>query len=218
MFSFGRLKWSLYAILSVLLIVLFSQGLMRVPYFANVLGVYDATNMYLKVETVDTVEQIAYGTQAEIYRFKIDSNASYTMRYITLSINSEGLKLATNPFDFKIYRVRNGKIDFLSLVGYGEKFYGNQLKMRMFPSPDFSYAGFLGMPYNEEFAVVSSVLKDGTDNTNNVFLEAQLLNGSFDDNSFAFKFGHDNRSWMNIDSILTAQNIDGLPTDLVNKL
>jgi len=188
------------------------------PFYAN-FG--SASVLDLPSITVSTAEQsatISYGTQAEVYRFSVDSDSSYTLRYLTMSVKSSGLDLSATPMDWKLYKVTGDKIDFLSQVGYGEKFVDEDLRFRMFLSTETTSSGFLGVPGKATFAVVSSVLKNPSAGKSDVFLRAHLGHGSSKEMGWAFKFGHDNRSWMKVDSILDSSRINGLPTEASERL
>ena len=159
--------------------------------------------------TVNLPKQSAaleYGTQAEVLRFSVEAEEDFSLRYLTLAVRSQGLILPSAARDWKVYLVKDGRVDFASEVGYGESFDGTFLKLRLSHSPAVAYWGNRG---KQEFALVTGVLKEGE--------EAGWLGASFPAVSpegfgWAFAAGQHEEPWMNVASAFDSTAVKGLPT------
>ena len=112
----------------------------------------------ISVETIIENTELKYGTESEVYRFKIDATAPFTIRYLTFHSHS-GLDWTKfdSADDWKMYEVVNGEIDYSVQVGEGTELSDNGiLKMKMFSSGKRD-VGFVGE--KNTFVLVTDIIK-----------------------------------------------------------
>lgn len=167
------LQWVHAALLSVLAITVVSNLVKPTPWFSGELGDLSAdVSLASEDNPVDTAAEVAlvalwprqndtisFSTQAEVARFTLKGEGAFTLRYVTLSIQSTGLKPIQN---WTIYEVNESGIDFKNPVGYAEKMDSELLKIRLFSSPSSAYLCEDG---EQTFALVAEVLSDSDPTT-----------------------------------------------------
>jgi hypothetical protein len=110
----------------------------------------------LSVQFPSQKEDLEYSTQAEVLRFTLTADEEFTLRYLTILIESAGLDLPSKASDWKVYPVKNGRPDFSQEVGYGEQWKENYLRLRFSSS---AALGYFGQEGENTFALVTSVFK-----------------------------------------------------------
>lgn len=164
----------------------------------------------LTVAVPEQSSTLEYGSQAEVFRFSLSSDAAYTLRYLTLAVNESGLKLSAKAEDWKIYEVKNGQVDFSAAVGYGEQWSETFLKMRLQSGASVGYSRGSG---KQTFALVTSVLKDpavgGTSEA--PWLEVSIPNVLPSGLDWAFVPGVVTVPWMDVSAPFASAQVHGLP-------
>lgn len=164
------LKWAIAAPLSVVVIVLIANLFKPSPWFAERLPVNQqevelasgdgqvdtAAEVNLTAEWPSQSDTLSYSTQAEVARFTLTGKGPFTLRYLTLQVESHALKPIEN---WKVYEVQHDSVDFKKPVGFVEKSEGSMLKVRLFSSPASAYLFEDG---EQTFALVAQVLGDPT--------------------------------------------------------
>ncbi len=99
----------------------------------------------------------AISSQSEVLRFRLEADLDYTLRYVPLQVTVSGLQVPTDPTAWSVYPVANGRVDFSSPMGYGERYSDGLLRLRFysFENPALGYWGSKG---SSDFALVTSVL------------------------------------------------------------
>ncbi len=149
-------------------------------------------------------EMLSYSSQAEVFRFTLESEGPYTLRYLTLMTYPEGLKPITS---WTVYPLNGEEIDFESPVAVSEQAKDNLVRFRFSSSAS---AAYLVKPGVNNFVVVASVLKDPASD-----MEPQLtigfpetLTSEWD---WAWLPGHRSEAWLQLGESLGAEEVTGLP-------
>lgn len=100
---------------------------------------------------------LAVSSQTEVLRFRLKADMDYTLRYATVQVDVEGASVPTDPTAWSVYPVENGRVDFASPVGYGERYSDGLLRLRFY-SLDNPALGYWGSKGSSDFALVTSVL------------------------------------------------------------
>lgn len=155
-------------------------------------------------------EMLSYSSQAEVLRFTLESEGPYTLRYLTLIAYPEGLKPITS---WTVYPLNGDEIDFENPVAVSEQIKDNLVRFRFSSSAS---AAYLVEPGVNDFVVVASVLKDSASDT-----EPQLTIGFPDSLSdewnWAWLPGHHSEAWLQLGESLGAEEVAGLPGDILRK-
>lgn len=131
-------------------------------FAANILDVPDtAAEVALSVTWPKQSMALSYGSQADLFRFALEAEGPYTLRYLTFHMKTQGLNLGE---EWTLYEVRDGQVDFSHSVGESERVVdlgeeGQTVRLRLFSS---KAAGFLGKEGKMEFVVVGRVLREPT--------------------------------------------------------
>ena len=155
-------------------------------------------------------EMLSYSSQAEVFRFTLKSQGPYTLRYLTLSAELEGLKPITT---WTIYPLKGDEIDFENPAAVSEKTEAGLVRFRFSSSAS---AAYLAQPGENNFAVVASVLKDPSSKA------APGLSMAFPENlttewNWAWLPGEHSEAWLQLGESLGAEEVDGLPGEAVRK-
>lgn len=166
----------------------------------------EAIDLHFSVPTQS--HGIEYGSQAEVFRFSLEAEEAYTLRYLTVAVRHAGLTLSDRAEDWKLYEVHNGQIDFSAPVGYGESFDDVYLKLRFESTPSVGYWGSKG---EDTFALVASVLNGSEGSEPWLTVSAPtLLPDGFD---WAFVAGKHSEAWMGVGATYHSAEVSGLPTE-----
>ncbi len=163
----------------------------------------------LSVTTVGEGGELDFGSQVELYRFSLDANGPYTLRYLSFQIEATGMQSDwSNPENWALYPVEKNKVQYQKQLGQGERWDAELLQVRLF-SPGVE--GFLGEPGELTFALTGPVLSSGDGNPHvKVFLpEFSSLPYSFD---WMWTGSHFYDSWLRFEGKAGAESLDGLPT------
>lgn len=169
-----------------------------------------AAEVALTVRIPEQSETLSFSSQAEVFRFTLESAGAYTLRYLTLHAYPEGLK----PIEeWTIYEEIDGEIDFSSPVASSEKFEANLLRFRFFSSPS---AGYIAESGTQTFVVYAAVLNDQNSD------QAPKLTITFPQNlekewDFAWLPGRKNEAWLKLTESLGLAEINSLPSDVIRK-
>lgn len=163
-----------------------------------------AAEVGLSAKILEQSETLSYSSQAEVFRFSLDANGPYTLRYLTLNVFPEGLKPIMT---WTVYPVKDDAVDFEDPVAVSEKYHGNLVRFRFSSSAS---AAYLGEPGEQEFAVVTSVLKDSSSE-----MEPRLTIGFPEslttDWNWAWLPGQHSEAWLQLGESLGAEQVTGLP-------
>lgn len=162
----------------------------------------------LKVSSEIDNSKLSYGTESEVYRFKIDATSPFTIRYLGFEFSHSGLDWTKfdSAKDWKIYEVVNGEIDYADQVGEGSELSGNGiLKMKMF-SAGKRDVGFVGQ--KNTFVLVTDVIKAGSDTSFGVMMQSA---------DWTWVWGAYTNSWGTLEKKLGADQVIGLPTEISTK-
>lgn len=169
-----------------------------------------AAEVALSVHIPEQSETLSFSSQAEVFRFELDSQGPYTLRYLTLLAYPEGLK----PIEeWTIYEEVNDQTDFTKPVALSEKSENNLVRFRFSSSPS---SGYIAEPGTQLFVVYAPVLNDRNSD------QAPKLTMTFPENlekewDFAWLPGRQNEAWLNLEESLGALEISGLPGEAVRK-
>lgn len=141
------------------------------------------------------------GTQSEVFAFSVAAPMDYSLRYLTVNLEAEGVdeERFYNPDSWKLYTESPR-----ALVGKGESFTGNELKLRLEPQRGQAFFGEAG---KTRFVLVGNVLKTG-----DLTIAAQLTSGYW-----LWKEGHYVESWFRLTEAKDAASIMGLPSAMLEK-
>lgn len=162
----------------------------------------------ISVETVTGNTNLTYGTESEVYRFKIDATQAFTIRYLTFQFSHSGLDWTKfdSTEDWKMYEVVNDEIDYSAQVGEGSELSDNGiLKMKMF-SAGKRDVGFVGE--KNTFVLVTDIIKTGSDTSFGVMTSAEGI---------SWVWGAYNNSWGTLDEKLGAEGVSGLAMESSTK-
>ena len=153
-----------HLVLGVLLVALVVLAGPMVPQVSetSVLNVGEALGTFpedpgLTLELPQQSSQLAISSQSEVLFFDLHAQAPYTLRYLTLVVETKGLTLPEKLGDWKIYPAEEGRVDYGESVGYAEEFQGGLLRLRLFSN---SAVGYLGVE-EESFALVAPLYRVG---------------------------------------------------------
>ncbi len=156
----------------------------------------------LSVRALSSIHKLEAGDFTPVYRFQMRALEPYTVRYLGLNVDFEGLdstKLG-NARQWKIYSDEKRRI----LVGEGEAFEGDLLRVRLFSSSTSAY--FLE-PGKTAFLVTAPVrILDSND---------AKLTVNVTDDAWLIRSGHFEGPWLNTNDVLYEEAVSGLPTDLL---
>lgn len=205
-------KHLLLSVLIVVLVVVFGQ-VKPSTVQSSVLSIEEAQAVDLTLSIPKQSETIGISSQAEVLFFDLEAGAPYTLRYLTLVVDSVGLRLPENPGDWKLYLVEDERIDTSTLVGYGEVFKDGLLRLRLFSDPA---GGFNGPADVQGFALVAPLFKNGEEEPSLALTFPLFLP---EDLEWKFVESEATGSWMNVDagSILGAEFVEGLPSETLRK-
>lgn len=166
----------------------------------------------IKFETVGTENNLSYGSETEVYRFSIDSNQYYTIRYIGFEFTHSGLDWSRydDAKDWEVFEVSNGIADFRNEVGIGTDIKNGLLRVKMY-SQNKTDSGFIGGPVKKTFVLVTEIIDDklGSPNIFSVRIPGEFPEG-FD---LAWVRGAYLNSWGTIEGRIGSDEVLGLPTE-----
>lgn len=169
-----------------------------------------AAEVNLTAMVPEQSETLSYSSQAEVFRFTLQSEGPYTLRYLTLTAQTTGLKPIQ---EWTVYPVENGEADFEKPVAVSEQYHGDLVRFRFSSS---AAAGYLAQPGENNFVVVASILKDPASS------KAPELSIGFPDQlthewNWAWLPGHHSESWLQLGESLGAEEVFGLPGKVLQK-
>ena len=146
-----------------------------------------SNEMELHLESASTLP-LRYGSQADVFKFRLRSTGDYSLRYLSVNVESEGL--SASLYDAEAWQVYESEGKQLSaLVGQGEFFEGNELRLRFFSEKDRAYLGKAGI---QEFVLTAPVLRENPETA--VGLEVSFpKNRQFEP---AWLSGHFTQAWI----------------------
>ncbi len=152
------------------------------------------------VRALSGVRTLEAGDFAPVYRFQMRALEPYTVRYFGMNVDSQGLDSAKlgNARQWKIYSDGSERV----LVGEGEAFEGDLLRVRMFSSSTSAY--FLE-PGKTAFLVTAPVkILDSN---------SAQLNVNITNDAWLIRSGHFEGPWLNTNGVLYEEAVSGLPSD-----
>lgn len=195
------------AILTVVLVVVIGQN----PGMNGQWGQASSFQEFpqLELSLPEQSDEIRASSQSEILRFALDSNTSYTLRYLTLAIEGQGLKWPETPKEWKVYEVTEEGIDYQKEMGYGEVFEEGFLRLRFFSDAARGYYGEAG---EKEFVVVAPLYIESTPANLKLSFPSTLP----EDFDWEFLYGIETRSWMELDPelLMDATQVNGIPSEI----
>ncbi len=217
------LLWVSSSILITALIALVSNLLSPSGAFQNagtnllnfdLLPVYNwdadtAAEVNLTASVPEQSETLSYSSQAEVFEFALSSEGPFTLRYLTLSAQAQGLKTITG---WTIYPIVNGEINYQEPAAVSETYHDNLVRFRFSSSAASAY---LVQPGENHFIVVASILKDPAATV------APELTIGFpdtlnDDWNWAWLPGHHDEAWLQLGEGLGAEEVSGMPGEPVH--
>lgn len=200
------------AVLTVVLVVVWGHANPSTVQ-SSVLSSPEAPAVELTLSLPEQSTNIGISSQAEVLFFDLEAGAPYTLRYLTLAVEGEGVQFPENPGDWKVYLAEDERIDFSALVGYGEIFKEGLLRLRLFSDPA---GGFKGTLDTHHFALVAPLYREQDLAPS---LELYFPQDLPDELDWEFVEYEDSGSWMNIEgsSILGAEFVRGLPSETLRK-
>ncbi len=208
-----------HLVLAVLLVILVVLAGPMVPRSTevSVLGVGEALGTFpsdpqLSVELPKQSDKLAISSQSEVLFFDLNAEAEYTLRYLTVVVESQGLTLPAKLSDWKVYPVQDGRVDYRESMGYGEEMQNGLLRLRLFSNPAVGYLG----EEEASFALVAPIFKNGEAEAYLKLTFPKLLSDEF---GWEFAAGHHTEPWMDVDSaaLLKTDQILGLPSESVER-
>ncbi|QQR54501.1 hypothetical protein IPG41_04865 [Candidatus Peregrinibacteria bacterium] len=137
---------------------------------------------------------IQMSSQSEVLFFDLDSEGPYTLRYLTIFVESEGLVLPNKWGDWKLYTVADGRVNYGEQVGYAEVFKDGFLRLRVHSTPAAGYWG----EGEAQFALVAPIYKiAGAEKTSLGLSFPTLLPEGLD---WEFVAGHETGPWMDVEA------------------
>lgn len=169
-----------------------------------------AAEVGMSVDVPEQSETLSYSSQAEVFNFTLTSNGPFTLRYLTLSTTAQGLKPITG---WTIYAVTSDGIDYQNPVAVSESYNGDLVRFRFSSSTS---AAYLVQPGENKFTVVASILKDPS-----AAVPAELTIGFphelTTEWNWAWLPGHHSEAWLQLGEGLGAEEVSGLPADIVRR-
>lgn len=128
----------------------------------KVAGILEQTNLlnrgyiYAETEIVEANQKLSYGSESEIYRFKLNSTRDFSIRYLVLSFESGGLMndRLNAVSDWKVYENSSGKI-----IGEGVEIIEGKLRVKLFEAGQKDMAYILPAG-NNSFSVSAPIIDD----------------------------------------------------------
>ena len=156
--------------------------------------------------------KLQVSSQSEVLFFDLESEGPYTVRYLTLAVESEGVSLPAKSSDWAVYSAENGRVDYSQKVGYGEQFSNGLLRLRLSSTPA---AGYLGEG-EDDFALVAPLFKDGA---TEAMLRLTFPKFLPEEGGWEFVTGHHQEPWMDLakESILKTEAVLDLPSESIVK-
>jgi len=194
-----RFRTFLSLLLVLLALVLGSQVISRFQsgeLEANLLRVQGGSE--LSATTLQDDLKLEVGDFIPVYHFKLQALQPYTLRYLGLNVEGSGLDehILGDARRWKLYMDGESR----TLVGEGETFNGNVLRIRMFSSSTSAY--FLNAG-TTRFWVTAPIDFEG-DAELNVALASQ---------DWLIRPGHFEGPWLNTDGVLYEDFVSGLPAE-----
>lgn len=121
----------------------------------------DVTQVSLQVKSAD-FEGIEYGSLARIMEFSVDANNPYSLRYVTVKVESSGLAEIKN---WRVYKMDGYNVNYLDPVGKVVDSKDGLLRIKMYRADEES-APFIGDKGETKFIVTANVYDDGIKNEN----------------------------------------------------
>lgn len=150
----------------------------------------DVTQVLLHASSNDFTG-IEYGSLARVMEFSIDANNPYSLRYVTVKIDSSGLSEIKN---WKVYKMDGRNVDYLTQLGKVIDSKDGFLRIKMYREDNES-APYLGEEGETKFMLTAEVYDDGIKNENKLeayFPSKDLVSGNFD---WAWLPGIYTKSW-----------------------
>jgi hypothetical protein len=231
--SLKCLKWLATAVIIVGLIVVVSNGFfLSLLEEAGDLGEASTLDLETEMEAEAEVEAIVeiggpaelglevyvpnqdleldYGVSSEVYRFGLDAEGPYSLRYLSFQVDWVGLRNESidDASSWKLFQVVGGEVDWLTTIGFGESLADGKLKMRLSSGRG---AAFLGEKGKTEFVLTTYVLSDmGSEEDATVSV---VMTGD----EVSFVPGYYSGSWMSLEEKFGAEFFGGLPGVVVEK-
>lgn len=173
----------------------------------------EETNLRLSVPMQD--DFLEYSSNSEVYRFSLEADTPYTLRYLTFAVDYSGLQESAigHASSWKIYAINEGIVDYSDTLGFGESMDGGLMRVRMLSNRSAGYAGAAGV---SDFALTTTALRDfyAEDNVKMVISMPTDLSAKWD---WAWVPGIYLDAWMGLDDSFGIEFVDGLPGKTVSK-
>ncbi len=165
----------------------------------------------LEVSLPEQSPSLSFSSQSEVLFFDLDSSGPYTLRYLSVFVDSEGLTLPSKLSDWELYTVEKDRVNYREQVGYAERFEDGFLRLRFYSTPA---AGYLGEG-KARFALVAPIYK--TKEAEEFFHGFSFPIVTPEDFAWEFVAGHHTKPWMDLDSdsILGTDRLHALPSEKV---
>lgn len=167
-----------------------------------------AAEVGLTVDVPEQSEMLSYSSQAEVFEFVLYANGPFTLRYLTLNVQTQGLKPITG---WTVYPLTDGAVDYQSPAAVSEIYHGDLVRFRFSSSASSAY---LVQPGENHFMVVASVLKDPAA-TVSPELSIGFPDALTEEWNWAWLPGHHDEAWLQLGEGLGAEEVEGLPADRV---
>ena len=217
--SIKCLKWLAAAIVVVALIAAIANGFfLALLEDAGEVGetsvlnveIGEPSELGMEVYFPEQDGELEYGISSEVYRFGIEAEGPYSLRYLSFDVDWTGLRDESigHASSWKIFQVVDGEVDWLTTIGMGESLDDGKLKMRLSSGRG---AAFLSEGGKTEFVLTTYVLSDMNSEE-----EASVKVGMTGD-ELSFVPGFYSGSWMNLEEKFGAEFLEGLPGFVVEK-
>lgn len=121
----------------------------------------DVAQVSLQVKSGD-FEGVEYGSLARIMEFSVDANNPYSLRYVTVKVESSGLAEIKN---WRVYKMDGYNVNYLDPVGKVVDSKDGLLRIKMYRVDEES-APYIGDEGETKFMVTADVYDDGIKNEN----------------------------------------------------
>lgn len=154
----------------------------------------DVAKVSLHVKSTDFID-IEYGSLARVMEFSIEANNPYSLRYVTVKVDTSGLMEIKN---WKVYKIDGRNVDYLTPIGNVVDSKDGLLRIKMYRADNES-TPYVGEEGETKFMLTADVYDDGVVNENKLeayFPAKDLIPSNFD---WAWMPGIYTKSWGTLD-------------------
>ena len=169
-----------------------------------------AAEVGLTVEVPEQSDTLSYSSQAEVFRFTLQSDGPFTLRYLTLAVSGQGLKPVTG---WTVYPLKNKQADFANPVGSAQSYADGLLRLRFSSSAS---AAYIVDPGEHTFVLVASVLKDPV-STVSPELSIGFAENLLKEWDWAWLPGKHTEAWLEVQNALGSDSVGGLPEHTIRR-